>query len=113
MLKNNTNFKIYIYLKQQKAIGRHFVKLNKDFMIRDIAGETILVPTGEVSQNFNGMITLNGVATFILENIEQCSNEDELVQKVLEEFDIDEKTARKDIMEFLEQLLHNGVIIED
>ena len=89
------------------------MKLNKNFMIRDIAGETILVPTGEVSQNFNGMITLNEVATFILENIEQCANEDELVQKVLEEFEIDENTARKDMLEFLNQLLYNGIIIKD
>ena len=46
------------------------MKINKDFMIRDIAGETILVPTGEISHNFNGMITLNEVAAFILQNIE-------------------------------------------
>lgn len=89
------------------------VKINKDFMIRDIAGETILVPTGEISHNFNGMITLNEVASFILQNMEQCNNEDELVEKIFEEFEIDKNTVKNDTREFLEQLLSIGIIVED
>lgn len=89
------------------------MKLNKDFMIRHIANETIVVPTGDASQNFNGMITLNGVASFIVENIEQCKSEDELIEKMLEEFEIDKDTLRNDAMEFLEQLLKVGIVVQD
>ena len=89
------------------------MKLNKDFMIRHIANETIVVPTGDAAQNFNGMITLNGVASFIVENIEQCKSEDELIEKMLEEFEIDKDTLRNDAMEFLEQLLKVGIVVQD
>ena len=87
------------------------MNLNKDFILRNIAGESILVATGSATQDFNGMITLNEVATFILENIDECETEEVLVEKVLEEFEIDEETARSDVREFLNQAIKFGIII--
>lgn len=89
------------------------MNLNKDFILRNIAGESILVATGSATQDFNGMITLNEVATFILENIDECEKEEVLVEKVLKEFEIDEETARSDVREFLEQALKVGIVLED
>lgn len=87
------------------------MNLNKDFILRNIAGESILVATGSATQDFNGMITLNEVATFILENIDECETEEVLVEKVLEEFEIDEETAISDVREFLDQAIKFGIII--
>ncbi len=86
------------------------MKTNKDFMLRKIAGESILVATGEATQRFNGMITLNEVATFIWENIDACESEDELIGKILSEFDIDEEIARSDAREFIEKSLRVGIM---
>lgn len=88
------------------------MKLNKDFILRNIAGESILVATGSATQYFNGMITLNEVATFILENIDECETEEVLLEKVLEEFEIDEGTAQNDVREFLDQAIKFGIIIK-
>lgn len=88
------------------------MNLNKDFILRNIAGESILVATGSATQDFNGMITLNEVATFILENIDECETEEVVVEKVLEEFEIDEETAKNDVREFLDQAIKLGIIIK-
>lgn len=88
------------------------MNLNKDFILRNIAGESILVATGSATQYFNGMITLNEVATFILENIDECEKEEVLVEKVLEEFEIDEETAISDVREFLDQAIKFGIILK-
>lgn len=88
------------------------MNLNKDFILRNIAGESILVATGNATQDFNGMITLNEVATFILENIDECETEEVLVEKVLEEFEIDEETAKNDVREFLDQAIKFGIILK-
>ena len=88
------------------------MNLNKDFILRNIAGESILVATGSATQDFNGMITLNEVATFILENIDECETEEVLVEKVLEEFEIDEETARSDVREFLDKAIKFGIILK-
>lgn len=82
-------------------------------MIREIADETVLVATGQASQNFNGMISINEVGSFILHNIEECKDEDELVSKVLGEFEVGENIAREDVREFVDQLIKIGVVVQD
>ncbi|MGN1032668.1 MAG: PqqD family protein [Intestinibacter sp.] len=88
------------------------MKINKNFMLRKIAGENLIVATGEASQIFNGMITLNDVATYIWENVDECGTVDMLVEKILTEFDIDEETARRDVIGFTSELIKIGMIEE-
>lgn len=89
------------------------MRTNKDFILRDIAGEKILIATGEASQHFNGMITLNDVAAFIWETIDDCESEDVLVDKILDEFNIDRETAIEDSRDFIGQLLRCGMLLID
>ena len=70
------------------------MKRNTDFMLRDIAGEVILVPTGAATQQFNGMITLNEVAAFIWKNLDESKSKEELVDKIMDEFEVDEETGQ-------------------
>lgn len=86
------------------------MKLKKEFLMREIAGETILVPVGENSTVFNGLITMNEVGVFIWENIEQVENEDEMLDKILNEYEVDEKTAKTDLDEFLDKLKQAEII---
>lgn len=81
-----------------------------DFIKRDIAGEIVLVPTGETAQRFNGMITLTETGDFIWEHIEQAKDFDNLVEMILDEYDIDKKTASADAIAFVMQLLKAGMI---
>lgn len=89
------------------------MKTNKSFILREIAGENILVATGEAAQVFNGMITLNEVASFIWKNIDECKTVDKLIASILEEFDIEEETARRDIESFTAELIRMGMVIEE
>ena len=86
------------------------MKIIKEFILREIAGECILVPTGKTSQEFNGMITLSDTARFIWENIERADSFEELVKMMLEEYEIDEETAKRDAYIFIDQLLASGFV---
>lgn len=86
------------------------MKRNPDLILRRIADEIILVPTGEMAQKFNGMITLNPVAALIWENLEDINNEGEMVNIVLDAFEIDEETAIKDVHGFIHMLVTRGFI---
>lgn len=88
------------------------MKTNSDFILRKIAGENVLLPTGVATQKFNGMISLNSTAVFIWENIDKVENSDELVEKVIETFDIDKQTAKKDVEGMLKEFLSKGMIFE-
>lgn len=71
------------------------MKIVKEFILREIAGECVLVPTGATSQEFNGMITISDTAKFIWENIEKVDSLEEMIRMVLDTYEIDEETARR------------------
>ncbi|MGN1168262.1 MAG: PqqD family protein [Lachnospiraceae bacterium] len=86
------------------------MKITKEFILRDIAGECVLIPTGETTQEFNGLITLSGTARFIWENLEKVDSFESMIKLILEEYEIDEETARKDADEFILHLLQVGYV---
>lgn len=86
------------------------MKIIKEFILRDIAGECVLVPTGATTQEFNGLITLTDTARFVWENLEKVDSLDDMVNALLEEYEIDEETAKMDAFEFVQQLINAGFV---
>ena len=86
------------------------MKFKKEFMLREIVGETILIPVGESNNHFNGIITINELGKFIWENLESSENEEVLLGKILDEYEVDEKTAKNDLDEFLDKLKQAEII---
>ena len=80
------------------------MKIKKEFVLREIAGEYILVPVGNTAMEFNGLITLNEVGAFLWEKLQQQIELDQLVDAVLDEYEIDPETAGLDVEEFVENL---------
>ena len=80
------------------------MKLKMQFILRDIVGETVLVPINESTSNFNGLITVNELGKFIWENLESSKDEEDLLHKILEEYEVEEKEAKEDLDEFLDKL---------
>ena len=86
------------------------MKIVKEFILREIAGECVLVPTGATTQEFNGLITVSDTAKFIWENMEKVDSFKALVELILEEYEIDEDTAKKDAHQFISELLKVGFV---
>lgn len=82
--------------------------LKKKFVKREIGGDYILVPVGQVK--FNGIITLNNIASFIWENYEKAKDEDELLGFILDEYEVERDVAKADLDEFLGQLKEAEII---
>ena len=89
------------------------MKVEKEFVLREIAGDNILVPVGETALDFNGLITLNEVGAFLWNKLQNDITIDGLVQEVLNEYEEDEDTARKDILEFVDYLKKADIICQD
>lgn len=80
------------------------MKIEKEFILREIVGDYVIVPTGKTALEFNGLITVNELGAFIWKKLQQEVSEDELIQEILEEYEVDEETARHDVEEFLNKL---------
>lgn len=86
------------------------MKLKMQFILRDIVGETVLVPINESTSNFNGLITVNELGKFIWENLESSENEEDLLHKILEEYEVEKEVAKEDLNEFLDKLRQVDII---
>ena len=79
------------------------MKLKNGFVLREVAGETVVVPV-EADLNFNGMITLNEAAKVLWGVLEKETTAEELVNAILAEFDVDRATAQDDVDAFIQKL---------
>lgn len=86
------------------------MKINKNFTMRNIAGEYILVPSGETALEVSGMLITNEVGAFIWEVCQEEVTEEEILSRILAEFEIDETTAKADLDEFLLRLKKIGIL---
>lgn len=86
------------------------MKTNKEYMLREIAGETVLVPTGSASQKLNGMIRLTESAAFIWKQVDTAADLEEIVARVQDEYEVNEDIARRDIYGFLRELYVRGIV---
>lgn len=86
------------------------MKVKKDFITRTVAGETVIVPTGEAAAHLNGMITLNETGAFIWRFLQKAHTKEELLAAMLEEFEVDEACARVDIEGFTGALMEHGML---
>lgn len=88
------------------------MRISDQFILRQIAGEYIIIPTGQTTLKFNGMITVNEQGAFLWEALKEEITEDGLVEAVLAEYDIDRQTAAADVAEFLEVLRQKRILNE-
>ena len=74
------------------------MKLNPEYVLRNIAGEQVVVPTGSASQKINGLITLNTTAAFLWEKVSKLETftVDNMVEALLAEYEVEEEIARED-----------------
>ncbi|MBP3451668.1 MAG: PqqD family protein [Agathobacter sp.] len=86
------------------------MKVSKEFVLREIAGDYIIIPTGKTVLEFNGLITVNEVGVSLWKMLQEEATFEELVKGVLDEYDVEEAVARKDIQEFLDRLIEGGII---
>ena len=86
------------------------MKIKEGFVLRSIAGSSIVVPVGAASLDFNGMITLNDSAAFLWKQMEKGAEVEDLVQALLGEYEVDEDTARTCSINFIEKLKEAGCV---
>lgn len=86
------------------------MKTNDNFILRDIAGEYVLIPTKEAAQSFNGMLHLTSTAAFIWEMADQCKTMDEIAFRIVDEFETDIETAKRDVRGFLYEFYIRGFV---
>lgn len=86
------------------------MKLTDAYKQREIMGDVIFVPKGEKVLDFNGLITMNEMGAFIWKLIENGLEFDEILSRIVAEYDVSEAQAREDLNSFIEELRDKEII---
>ena len=88
------------------------MKIKSGFMLRTVADNYIVVPIGEASKQFNGMITLNETSAFLWNFLMKGTTEEKLVDELMKTYDVSREIAIKDVKSFIYELEKINVLDE-
>lgn len=89
----------------------HTYKRNENFVFRKIDNETILVPIKDNVGDMGSIYNLNEVGAFVWERLDGKNRLLDIKNMMLDEFEVTEETAEKDLSEFIGQLKETDAII--
>ena len=76
------------------------MKIKDGFILRKVGIQYVVAATGKASEGFNGMMRLNESGAFAFRLMQQGITEEELTIRLMEEYEVSEQTARKDVAAF-------------
>ena len=87
------------------------MKLNENLILREVAGEYMIVNPFSETMDMTQILTLNETAAWLWQQAEGKEfDEAYLVDCLCEEYDVDRETAATDASNFVMQLLQHGMI---
>ena len=86
------------------------MKIKQGYILREVAGNFIVVAVGEAVKNFNGIINLNETGAFLWKQLQEGATEEQIKKAMLEEYDVAEDVAQKDIKAFIDKLNEKGLL---
>ena len=87
------------------------MKIKSGFVIQQVGSSYLAVATGERASEFRALVRLNGTGAFLWNLLaESEKTEEELLAAVLDEYDVTEELALRDIRAFHKTLLDTGIL---
>lgn len=88
------------------------MKLNKNYVVKHLADEIILVHQDEFNVDFSKIITLNEIGLLIINKLDEGLNVEQIADCIVAEYEVDRPTALEDAKAFVKKLLELGIIDE-
>ena len=79
------------------------MKLKKDFVFREIAGQIVVIPAWD-GLDLDRMIVLNETGLFLWKQLEQETDEDSVLAALLKEYEVEASVAKSHLTAFINQL---------
>ena len=86
---------------------------NSDVISRKIAGELFLVPVKGKVADMENIFALTVVAEYIWDRLDGRKSLNEILNNVVDRFDVEHEQVESDIQEFIMELMGAGLITEE
>lgn len=88
------------------------MKASTGFILRNLAGEYVVMPAGDNIGAFGGAILMNELSAFVWEQLKVSVSRDELLARILDRYEVEEKTAAADLDALLAEMKRMRIIEE-
>jgi methyltransferase-like protein len=89
------------------------VSKSHSIVTRKTGSEYVLVPVANNIADMNSVYTLNETGAFIWEHIDGKRSLSDLIEALVKEYEIDEKTASEDVFSFISEMKNYLIINEN
>lgn len=89
------------------------MRIKSGFVLREVAGQNMVIATGEASKDFHGMIKLNNTGKEIWQGLQQGLSETEIAKGLQDKYGVEEENALIDTKEFIGKMLEMGFVLNE
>ena len=99
--------------KGTKEGGVRMFKANPNFLLRDVAGEAVLVPVGEAGIFENSVISLNEPCRFLWQLFQEPRTVEDVIAEARKEYSDPDGEMEQGIYDFIREYLKYGLLKEE
>lgn len=89
------------------------IRARQGFILRNLVGEYMLMPVDDNISKFHGAVLMNELSAFVWEKIQTPVSHEELLQAILDHYEVDEQRARDDLDKLLLNMKQLNMIQTD
>lgn len=87
------------------------MKLKDGFVLEEVGGAYLAVAVGDRAESVNALVRMNGSGAFLWRLLqEEDLTEEQLIEKMLSEYDVTREVAAADISVFIRNLAEGGLL---
>lgn len=88
------------------------LKVKSGFVLRKIGTQSVAVPIGQRTSDIHGVIALSDSGALLWEALEKGAEKEDLINILLDTYEIDRETAVSDLDDFIKGLYEQGAMEE-
>ena len=70
----------------------------------------VVVPIGQATLDFNGMMSLNETGAFIFSKMLDGTTKEQLIEDLISEYEVEREIAQKDVDDFIKKVEGEGLL---
>lgn len=88
------------------------MKIKDGYILKKVAGENIVIATGEARLSFNGIITFNEVGAEVFDRLDGTRTFEQIVDEIAALYNASREVIEADIKKLIEKMKSQGLIEE-
>lgn len=88
------------------------MKIKDGYILKDVAGEKIVIATGEQKLNFNGVMTFNSVGADVFNMLDGTNSVEEIANKISQDYGVSVERVKTDVENLIKKMKEHNLLDE-